>query len=54
MIPLTGKNTCEKKWGGVTEGKWETQRSLEELSDCDAGLTHVGDRGKEGRLGRRS
>lgn len=37
--------------GGVTEGEWETQRSLEELSDCDVGLTHVGDRGKEGWVG---
>lgn len=47
VIPLTGKNACEKKWGVVTGGEWETQRSLEELPDCDAGLTQVGLEGRK-------
>lgn len=47
VIPLTGKNACEKKLGVVTRGEWETQRSLEDLSDCDVRLTQVGLEGRK-------
>lgn len=44
---LLGRIPVRKKWGGFAGGEGETSRRLEELLDCDAGLTHVGTEGRK-------